>query len=129
MIARGLPMALLLAAAACSPPPEPGRVISIIGATLVHRGGVAVEDAVVVVREGRVWAAGTRAETPIPAGSRKLDARGLYLAPESADDPVEPGRPANLLLLAGDPRAAGAARPRVERIMKDGEWVDPAPPE
>lgn len=124
---RALSLILAGAGAGCRMPEEPARVQAIIGATMIHRGGAAVEDAVVIVRDGRVWAAGTRAETPIPAGSRKLDARGKYLLPEGEADPIEPGRPASFSLYGADPRSAGALGVPLERKMVDGEWVDPAP--
>lgn len=124
---RALPILLAGAAAGCRMPEEPARIQAIIGATMIHRGGEVVDDAVVVVRDGRVWAAGTRADTPIPAGSRKLDARGKYLLPAAEADPVEPGRPASFSLFGADPRSPGPRGVPIERKMVDGEWVDPAP--
>jgi imidazolonepropionase-like amidohydrolase len=52
------------------------------GARLIDGTGRAVvEDSVVVVRDGRITAAGARASTPVPRGVRVLDARGATIAP------------------------------------------------
>ncbi|HEX8029132.1 MAG TPA: amidohydrolase family protein [Vicinamibacterales bacterium] len=52
------------------------------GARLTDGTGRApVDDAVVVVREGRIAAAGPRSSTPIPQGLRVLDVRGATIAP------------------------------------------------
>lgn len=40
-----------------------------------------LEDAAVVIQDGRIRAAGPRLETPPPAGARRLPARGLLLSP------------------------------------------------
>jgi imidazolonepropionase-like amidohydrolase len=55
---------------------------ALAGARLIDgTGRPPVEDAVVVVRAGRITAAGSRQSTPIPAGTRVLDASGATIAP------------------------------------------------
>ena len=55
---------------------------AISGAKLVDGSGrPPVEDAVVVVKDGRIAAAGGRASITIPSGMRVLDARGATIAP------------------------------------------------
>ncbi len=44
-----------------------------------------IEDAVVVVRDGRIEAVGPRAKVTPPAGARLIDGRGGYLIPGLAD--------------------------------------------
>jgi imidazolonepropionase-like amidohydrolase len=52
------------------------------GARLIDgTGRAAVEDSVVVVRDGRITAAGPRVSTPVPRGVRVIDARGATIAP------------------------------------------------
>ena len=64
-------------------PPPP---LALVGATLVDgRGGAPVPSSVVIVRDGRIVAAGPRARVPVPAGMDTLDARGLWLLPGLAD--------------------------------------------
>lgn len=64
--------------------PAPPRAI--VGATLIDgRGGPPVRDAVVVLRDGRIEAAGPRSRVPIPAGVDTLDARGLFVLPGLVD--------------------------------------------
>jgi len=100
----------------------PAPLTVIVGATLVDAGGKApLEDAIVVVRDGRIEAVGDRAHTAIPKGAMLVDGRRLWIAPAPAtpgkDVPAEivallagpeprlrPGQPAHLALLSGDPR-------------------------
>lgn len=61
-------------------PPQQAGAYAITGATLID--GVApsaVSGAVVVIRNGRIVAAGPRASTPVPAGMPVIDARGQTL--------------------------------------------------
>ena len=62
--------------------PEATGAYAIVGARLIDgRGGPPVEDAVVVVRDGRIAAVGGRGALRPPAGMRVIDARGLSLLP------------------------------------------------
>jgi imidazolonepropionase-like amidohydrolase len=58
------------------------RTFALAGARLIDGSGRApIDDAVVVVRDGRIAAAGPRASTPVPAGMRVVDVRGAVVAP------------------------------------------------
>lgn len=55
---------------------------ALAGARLIDGSGAApIDDAVVVVRNGRIAAAGARLSTAIPAGLRVLDLKGTTIAP------------------------------------------------
>ncbi|MEJ7812969.1 MAG: amidohydrolase family protein [Gemmatimonadaceae bacterium] len=59
-----------------------GATVALAGATLVDgTGRDAIPDAVVVVRGGRIVAAGARASVAIPSGARTVDVRGKTIAP------------------------------------------------
>lgn len=62
---------------------EPPRAL--VGATLVNPGAAPVADAVVVVRDGRVVAAGPRARVAIPADAERIDLSGKWLVPGYID--------------------------------------------
>src|SRR5262249_49106037 len=63
-------------------PPEHSGTYAIAGATLVDATGVApVPDAVVVVRDGRIAAAGPRGTTPMPRGAAVVNAAGQTVLP------------------------------------------------
>lgn len=63
-------------------PPMKARAFAIDGATLIDAtGAAAVDDAVVIVRDGRIAAAGARAATPIPRGMTVIDGRGQTVLP------------------------------------------------
>ena len=64
---------------------EPG-VTAIVGATLIDGSGRApVRDSVVVLRGDRIESVGARRRVRVPAGARRLDARGLVVAPGFID--------------------------------------------
>jgi imidazolonepropionase-like amidohydrolase len=59
---------------------------AIVGATLIDgTGAPPVANAVIVVRDGHLVCAGTRRTCPVPAGARRIDARGAWLIPGLID--------------------------------------------
>src|SRR3546814_12134265 len=62
--------------------------LAIVVATLVNPDAPPVADAVVVVRDGRIVAAGPRDGVDIPAGARRVDAAGKWLVPGYVDTHV-----------------------------------------
>jgi hypothetical protein len=69
-----------------APPGTPPPARAIVGATLVDGTGAApVPDAVVVVKDGKVDCAGTRAACPVPDGVEVVDARGRWITPGLID--------------------------------------------
>jgi len=116
--------AAVMAQAAPAPPPRP---LAIVGGTLIDPGAPPIRDAVVVVRDGRIACAGSRADCAIPAGIETVDARGRFVGPGLIDAHVHysqtgwvDGRPD-----AGDVRAAfpydstiGALRRHPERFHR-----------
>lgn len=91
-----------------APPPR-----ALVGATLIDgTGAPAVPDAVVVLRDGRIECAGTRAACPLPADIETLDLHGLWIAPGIIDAHVHfsqtgwaDGRPDSIDLRARHPYA------------------------
>ncbi len=72
--------ALAQLASTARQPPAPR--LAIIGATLIDgRGGSPVPDAVVLLEQGRIAAAGPRIAVSVPPGTPVLDARGKWLLP------------------------------------------------
>jgi imidazolonepropionase-like amidohydrolase len=49
------------------------------------RGGAAVVDSVVVVRDGKIECAGARADCPVPKGAKVTDVRGSWITPGIVD--------------------------------------------
>lgn len=71
-----------LAAISKSVPPLAEGSFAIVGATLIDgTGRASVPDSVVIVQDGKIAAAGARGSVQVPAGIRKIDARGLTLLP------------------------------------------------
>jgi imidazolonepropionase-like amidohydrolase len=66
--------------------PTANQTIVIAGATLIDgRGGSPVNDAVVIVRDEKIVAAGARAAVTIPKGAAIIEAKGLTLLPGLID--------------------------------------------
>jgi imidazolonepropionase-like amidohydrolase len=64
--------------------PPPPRAL--VGATLVDgTGGPPVPDAVVVLRDGKIDCAGSRAACPVPSGVDVTDLKGLWITPGLVD--------------------------------------------
>jgi imidazolonepropionase-like amidohydrolase len=111
-----------------APPGTPPAPRAIVGATLVDgKGGAPVPDAVVILRNGRIDAAGPRATVPVPAGVDTLDAHGCWLLPGLVDAHVHysqtgwaDGRPDALDLRATHPYDATetALRAHPERFHR-----------
>jgi imidazolonepropionase-like amidohydrolase len=111
---RFLCLFLIAALLACAPVPSNVKVI--VGGTLLDPSGKpAVDHAVIVVEGDTVRAVGPQAMVPIPAGSHKVDGTGKSIAPVEGTGPVEAGKAANFVLISGG---------RIERTMKNGEWVE-----
>ena len=101
-----LPVALLVTAARQQPGTQRGAfapgVLAITGVSLIPMtGDTLVPDATVLVRNGRIVAAG--ANVAVPAGARRIDGRGRYLIPGLADMHTH--------LYADDDRAPDSAAP------------------
>jgi imidazolonepropionase-like amidohydrolase len=71
------------------PPGTPAPPVALVGATL-YDGSEAepVRDAVVLLRDGRIEAVGTRAELPVPDGVDVIDLAGHFLTPGLVDTHV-----------------------------------------
>ena len=86
---RSLVLAAAAALAACgevpSAPAEPGA-LAIVGAQLIDgAGGAPIADSVIVIREGRIVAAGPRETTETPEGAEVVDAAGKTIIPGLVD--------------------------------------------
>ncbi|MEE8130335.1 MAG: amidohydrolase family protein, partial [Vicinamibacterales bacterium] len=82
---------LLFALAGCAPseppPPPPGTgVVAIVGGRLIDgTGGTPIADSVILVRDDRIEAVGTRTSTPVPDGADIVDAAGQTVIPGLVD--------------------------------------------
>ena len=106
-----------LALAACTEQSSGVKVI--VGARLIAAPGrEPIEYSVVVIQGGKIRAAGPQSSTPVPKGAEIIRGLGMTVEPPPEGDAIEPGRPANLLLIE-----APSGSPASGRIMRNGEWV------
>ena len=88
---RILFVSLTLLLASCGPAASV-KIKAITGATLINgNGGAPIADAVVIVTDSTITAAGPRASTPIPSRAETIDATGQYLLPGLMDMHVHLG--------------------------------------
>jgi imidazolonepropionase-like amidohydrolase len=81
MMALTLPI-LALALGCAAPPPEPDGSKAFVGARLFDgTGSDPVENAVIVVRNGRIEAAGPASEVEISRGAERIDLAGKFVVP------------------------------------------------
>ena len=73
--------------AACGPPPEPEEgLYAFVGARVIDgTGSPAIEDAVLVVRDGRIEAVGPRSALPPPRTANQVDVTGKTIMPGMID--------------------------------------------
>ena len=103
---------IAIALAGCTAPDASGVKV-IVGAKLIAAPGrEPIDYSVVIVEGGKITAAGPQSSTPVPKGSAITRGIGMTVEPEPGGDPIESGRPANLIL-----KGASA------RKMHNGEWV------
>ncbi len=112
---------------ACAP--DGVKATAIIGGNLVQGDGSTVAESVVLVNRGAIRSAGSRVHVPIPALSEKIDAGGGFVVAVRNQNgritvtpgaTLEAGSPANLAIVAGDPRQG---TPVIQRLMLNGEWT------
>ena len=75
---------LVLTLAGCAPAdaPSPDRVVAFTGMRLIDGlGGAPVDDAAMVVRDGRIEAVGPAAGMEIPEGAEQIDLSGRHVVP------------------------------------------------
>lgn len=84
---------IIVSTAFDSPPGTAAAALALVGATLLDgTGAPPVRDAVVVLRDGHIEAAGPRASTPVPEGVEVVDLTGRFLTPGLIDTHVHYGQ-------------------------------------
>ena len=131
-----------IAAAAQPPAPsDPSRTVAIVGADVLPMTGPdRLHDQTVLVSGDRIVAVGPRSSITIPAGSQRIDARGLVLMPGLVDMHIhlapESGRPGDaahraLAVMLGHgittarTMAGSAANLSVREAVERGEIAGP----
>src|ERR1700689_500962 len=93
--------------------PQPSGLKVIVGAKLdAGQGRAPLDYSVVIVADGKFRAVGPQSSTPVPTGAEMIRGLGMTVQPVPGGDPIEAGRPANLVL-----------KGTTERVMRNGEWV------
>ncbi len=99
-------------------------VQAIMGATLLDgTPNPPVSPANVIVRRGRIVAAGPIADVPVPSDADRIPAFGLYVFPLDPREPIRAGADANLLLLRVNPAVEQDYLKFVAGRMEIGRWT------
>src|ERR1700691_509595 len=84
--------------AACARPQNSGTKV-IVGAKLeAGQGRAPLDYSVVIVGDGKFQTVGPQSSTPVPTGAEMIRGLGMTIQPVPGGDPIEAGRPANLVL-------------------------------
>lgn len=126
---QGWRIAVTSAFAAGPGVPAPPRAV--VGGTVIDgTGRAAIEDAVVLIRDGRIEAVGSRDAIGVPAGYDTLDARGRFVVPGLLDTHVHysqtgwlDGRPDALDLRSRYPYEDAARRLREHPEVFHRAWL------
>lgn len=131
-----------------APAAEPSRDLVLAGGTLIDVSSFGnstadVKDSVIVLRDGKVAAAGPRSEVNIPAGARVVDVSGKYVVPglNDAFSALNNQAQANAYLYMGVTSIVGLgeppggrrgplfldAKPSPRIFLLDADWSDTAP--
>jgi hypothetical protein len=103
---------LMIVLAGCVSPEESGVKV-IVGAKLVTSPGrPPIDYSVIVIEKGKFREVGPESSTPVPKGAELTRGMGMTVEPLPGGGPIEPGKPADLILKGSK-----------DRMMKAGEWV------
>ena len=127
----------------CQLDPAPRADLVIVGGTLIKgtesggAGNAVTENTIIIIRDGRIVAAGPQSHIPFPKGGETVDARGKWIVPGTFDEveanlfPVVPistrleqGQIADLLILEDDPRIEGQTRPKIFKVIRAGKVIE-----
>ena len=115
-------LSLALCAGACSRGDQ--AVQAIAGGTLVDGSpNPPVSPSTVLVKRGRIVAAGPAADVPIPPDANRIPAAGLFVFPLDPREPIRAGADANLLLLKVNPAVEQDYLKNVAGRMETGRWT------
>lgn len=151
---RRLLLGALVALAACTAP-EGGPLVVVGATLIDGTGKPPLQDAFIVIEGDHIKAVGHQSRVPLPKGARVVDARGKFIVPRlgsltpavavqtlaermragvapvqaiaelAAGRTIEPGQPADLLLLDRDPLLNPANLASVVQVIALGR-PDPA---
>ncbi len=114
---------LLLSLAGCDRLYHQRLVYAITGATLID-GEVQppIENATVVVDDGKITAMGPASEVAIPRNAQQIDGRGKFVFPSSLEQPLKTGGPADLILYTVNPARDPDYKRKRAGWMDNGRW-------
>ena len=121
--------------AGCLPEPvEPVTLVFVGGSFLAQPGVDPIGDAVILIEDDKIAAAGPQSHIPFPKGVETLDARGLWIVlGTNLDDRValfpatgsefDGPLPADLLIFDSDPRGQADAARSLRHIIRAGKVI------
>ena len=115
----------LVLVGACKKKPDFTLKVLIGGTTVTAPGAAPLEDSVVIVEKGKIREVGPRKDIPVPQASDRTDLTGEWIVPAPGSR-IEPGEPANILILRHAPNGVTPANPAdIGATLEAGEWKMP----
>jgi imidazolonepropionase-like amidohydrolase len=125
LLLTGALLALITSCASKAPEPAKPLIKAIVGATLIDgTTRPPLVNSVVLVRGPEILQVGPQSTTPVPPGSERTEALGLYVTPTQTGAQLIPGANADLLLVNGNPIDNPLLLSNPVRVLKAGEWTN-----
>jgi imidazolonepropionase-like amidohydrolase len=106
-------------------PIDRSAVVAITGATVHPVSRAPIENGVVLIRDGVIAAVGTAAEVQVPAGARRIEARGRHVWPGMIDPLTQVGMiDIESISAARDDREVGSFNPHMRALFSINPYSD-----
>jgi len=119
-----LTLACAAALCGCAASGDDAATWAITGATLMDgTAHVPVDNAVVLVKSGRIAALGSAAEVAIPNDAKRINGRGRFVFPLFLEQPLKADGPADLILCDTNPARDPDYMKKTSGRMEKGRWT------
>jgi len=116
--------ALAASLTGCGAPEESVEPYAIVGATLMDgTAHVPVDNAVVIIRKGRIAAMGPASAVSVPNGIKRVSGRGRFVFPLVVDQPLVVDGTADLILCSVNPARDPEYMKKTAGRMEKGHWT------
>ncbi len=117
-------LAVCVASSGCAAPDRDHFTYAIVGATLIDGTALPpVDNAAVLVENGKIAAMGTASEVHIPDEAKRINGRRRFIFPRIIDQPLTVEGPADLILCDVNPARDPDYLKKTAGRMEKGRWT------